>query len=90
MALEIIESCVSCQACLPWCPNDAIIDTHPHFLIDASRCTECIEAFATPQCVAICPVEGAIIDELGAPLNPPGSLTGILPVAFLAASRPEA
>ncbi len=87
MALEIIESCVSCQACLPWCPNDAIIDTRPHFLIEAARCTECIEAYDTPQCAAICPVEGAIIDELGVALNPPGTLTGIAARPTPSASR---
>ena len=30
-----------------------------------------------PQCAAICPIEMAIVDELGEFLNPPGSLTGI-------------
>jgi hypothetical protein len=30
-----------------------------------------------PQCAAICPIEGAIVNELGEALNPPGSLTGI-------------
>ncbi len=78
MALEIVEGCVNCWACLPLCPNDAIIEASPHFLIEAERCTECVEAYTTPQCAAICPVEGVIIDELGTPLNPPGSLLGLL------------
>lgn len=74
MALEIIESCVNCWACLSLCPHQAIREAQPHFLIDPDRCTECVDAYATPQCAAICPVEGAIIDELGSPLNPYGSL----------------
>jgi len=79
MALEIIEGCVNCWACLPLCPNQAIKEAQPHFVIDADLCSECVEAYATPQCAAICPVEGVIIDELGNALNPEGSLTGILP-----------
>jgi len=35
------------------------------------------------QCASICPIEGAILDELGNPLNPVGSLTGI-PLELLA------
>ena len=79
MALEIIESCVNCWACVPLCPNKAIYQAAPHFLIDAEKCTECTGDFVEAQCVAICPIEGAILDELGAEMNPPGSLTGIPP-----------
>ena len=90
MSLEIIESCVNCWACLSLCPNEAIVESSPHFVIEAALCSECAEAFATPQCAAICPVEGAILDELGVPLNPPGSLTGIPHLADQPAWRPEA
>jgi hypothetical protein len=41
--------------------------------------------FADAQCVAICPIEGAILDELGTEMNPPGSLTGIPPERWAAA-----
>jgi ferredoxin len=89
MALEIIESCVNCWACLPLCPNDAILAAsppdHPHFRIDADKCTECLGDFADAQCASICPIEGAILDELGEALNPPGSLTGIPPERWAAA-----
>lgn len=77
MALQIVDSCVNCWACVDVCPNDAIHEDQPHFLVDGERCTECLGDHGVPQCAAICPVEGAIVDELGAPLNPPGSLTGI-------------
>lgn len=79
MALEIVESCVNCWACEPLCPNRAIVEAKPHFLIDRDRCTECVGDFADPQCAEICPVEGAIVDEVGDPLNPGGSLTGVPP-----------
>jgi ferredoxin len=77
MALEIIESCVNCSACEPLCPNEAIYKASPHFLIDPDKCTECLGDFDDAQCASICPIEGAILDELGTALNPPGSLTGI-------------
>jgi len=79
MALEIIESCVNCWACEPLCPSQAIYEAAPHFMIDANKCTECVGDHAEPQCASICPIEGAILDSLGAALNPPGSLTGIPP-----------
>ncbi len=83
MAYHIIDSCVNCWACEPLCPSDAIHPANPpataHFSIDASACTECDGDFADPQCASICPVEGAILDAAGVPVNPPGSLTGIPP-----------
>jgi ferredoxin len=87
MALEIIETCVNCWACEPLCPSKAIFFAKPNFLIDADKCTECLGDFATPQCAAICPIEGAIVDELNVALNPPGSLTGIPPERWAAAQR---
>lgn len=88
MAFKIIAGCVNCWACAPLCPSDAIQAAMPHFLIDAQRCTECAGEFADPQCASICPIEGVILDGFGAPVNPPGSLTGI-PPARLAAARLE-
>lgn len=79
MALQIIDSCVNCWACEPLCPSQAIVAAKPHFLINASRCTECVGDFADPQCASICPIEGAILNCDGVSLNPPGSLTGITP-----------
>jgi ferredoxin len=81
MALQITDACVSCWACTSVCPNDAIyegkVEGINHFLIDADKCTECLGDKPVSQCAAICPIETAIIDELGEPLNPLGSLTGI-------------
>jgi ferredoxin len=85
MAFQIVAGCVNCWACEPLCPSQAIYAARPHFLIDAKKCSECEGAHAEPQCASICPVEGAILDSLGAPLNPPGSLTGIPPERLAAA-----
>jgi ferredoxin len=79
MALKINELCVNCWACEPLCPNQAIYEARPHFRIDPLKCTECAGDHDDPQCAAICPIEGAIVDEFGLALNPPGSLTGIPP-----------
>ncbi len=77
MALSINELCVNCFACEPLCPNKAIRQAKPHFIIDPKLCTECVGDHDAPQCAEICPIEGAIVDAFGEPLNPPGSLTGI-------------
>lgn len=90
MALAITEACVNCWACVEVCPNAAIQAADPVFAIDRDRCTECLAEFAEPQCAAICPIECAIVDELGVPLNPLGSLSGIPPEklqAFSLAAR---
>jgi Fe-S-cluster-containing hydrogenase component 2 len=84
MALEIAERCVNCWACEPLCPNRAIFEAKPHFLIDSEKCTECLGDHADPQCAAICPIEGAIVNELNEALNPKGSLTGIPPARWAA------
>ena len=92
MAFQIIEGCVNCWACEPLCPSQAIHlplgaagSTKPHFLIDSRKCTECEGDHAEPQCASICPIEGVILDAIGIPLNPPGSLTGIPPERMAAA-----
>jgi ferredoxin len=85
MALKIIESCVNCHACEPLCPSKAIYLAQPHFLIDSKKCTECDGDYPVPQCASICPIEGAILDAFGVPINPPGSLTGIPPERMAAA-----
>ena len=92
MAFQIIEGCVNCFACEPLCPSQAIYlpaavagSARPHFLIDAKKCTECDGDHPDPQCASICPIEGVILDGLGVPLNPPGSLTGIPPERMAAA-----
>ena len=79
MALKIKDSCVNCWACVNVCPTHSITMARRHFIIHPKTCTECKGAFDDPQCASICPIEGAIVDRHGQPLNPPGSLTGIPP-----------
>lgn len=79
MAFKIVAACTNCWACQSVCPNEAIDEAKPHFLVNAKKCNECEGDYAEPQCASICPVEGAILDNRGKPVNPPGSLTGIPP-----------
>lgn len=85
MAFKIIGGCVNCWACEPLCPSQAIYMAKPHFLIDATKCTECAGDYSDPQCAAVCPIEGVILDGCGTAVNPPGSLTGIPPEQLAAA-----
>jgi len=63
MAMIIVDTCISCAACETECPNHAISDGDPIFVIDSDKCTECVGAFDAPKCVEVCPVEGAIIND---------------------------
>lgn len=91
MALSIASPCVGCWACVDVCPSDAIHQATGGaaipFVIEARRCTECDGDFADPQCASICPVEEAILDAAGEPINPAGSLTGIPPERWAAVLR---
>ena len=85
MSLAIVDSCVSCWACVDVCPSDAIhlSAKDNHFVIDPKKCTECEGDYASPQCSSICPIEETILDAAGNAINPPGSLTGIPPEKML-------
>jgi ferredoxin len=61
MAMKIVEDCISCGACEPECPNQAITAGDSIYIVAADRCTECVGAFEQPRCIEVCPVDGAII-----------------------------
>jgi ferredoxin len=56
MALFITDECINCDVCEPECPNQAISQGEEYYVIDPTRCTECVGHFETPQCVEVCPV----------------------------------
>lgn len=60
MALKITEECISCGACEPECPVDAITEGDSIFEIDPELCVECVGYFDEPQCVLGCPVEAIV------------------------------
>jgi len=57
MALFITEECTSCGACETECPNQAIREGDPVYVINPELCTECVGFFAEPECVAVCPLD---------------------------------
>ena len=57
MALMITDECINCDVCEPECPNGAIAQGPEIYVIDSSKCTECVGHFDTPQCVEVCPVD---------------------------------
>ncbi len=57
MALMITDECINCDVCEPECPNGAISQGDSIYVIDHSKCTECVGHYDTPQCVEVCPVD---------------------------------
>jgi len=62
MALLITDECINCDVCEPECPNDAIFQGPEIYVIEPSRCTECVGHFEVQQCVEVCPVDCIIVD----------------------------
>lgn len=62
MALMINEECILCDACVAECPNEAISEGDPVYVIDPDLCTECAGFYDEPQCVNVCPVDAIVPD----------------------------
>jgi ferredoxin len=62
MALIITDECINCDVCEPECPNEAIYQGKLIYVIDPSRCTECVGHFDKPQCQQVCPVDCIPLD----------------------------
>jgi len=63
MALKITEDCISCGACEPECPNEAISEGEEIYTIDPNKCTECVGSHESSRCVEVCPVDACVPDE---------------------------
>ncbi len=57
MAMKITDECISCGACEPECPVDAIFEGDEIYEITADKCVECEGHHEEPQCIEVCPVE---------------------------------
>ena len=57
MALQITDECISCGACEPECPTEAIFEGDELYEIDAAKCVECEGYFDESQCIEVCPVD---------------------------------
>ena len=62
MSLIITDDCIACDACREECPNQAIEEGDPVYIIDSDRCTECVGHYEEPACIEVCPVECIILD----------------------------
>lgn len=62
MSLLITKDCISCDACREECPDEAIYDNDPIYVIDPDLCSECIGDFSEPACIVACPVDCIIPD----------------------------
>jgi ferredoxin len=62
MALIINDECIACGACVDECPNEAISEGDPIYIIDSNLCTECVGFYDEPQCVNVCPAEAIVPD----------------------------
>jgi ferredoxin len=63
MAYKITEECINCAACEPECPNEAITASDEIYVIEPSKCTECVGHYDESQCAAVCPVDCCVPDE---------------------------
>jgi ferredoxin len=63
MAYKITDECISCGACEPECPNQAISEGDKVYVINADRCTECVGAHDDSKCKEVCPVDSCVPDE---------------------------
>ena len=43
MAMKITDECTNCAACEAECPRDSISEGDEYFVIDAEKCTECVD-----------------------------------------------
>ncbi len=62
MSLMITDECIACDACREECPNEAIEEGDPIYIIDSDLCTECVGSFDEPQCIEVCPVDCIVLD----------------------------
>lgn len=62
MAFKINDRCIQCGSCVPVCPNEAISEDDPKFVIEPERCTECIPVYEDQQCANVCPVSACVPD----------------------------
>jgi len=62
MATTITNDCINCGACEPECPNNAIKQGEPIYVIDPLLCTECVGFHDYEACAAVCPVDCCVTD----------------------------
>lgn len=56
MSYKILDKCISCGACEPTCPVNAISENGGQYVIDPELCIDC------GACSDVCPVEAPVQD----------------------------
>jgi ferredoxin len=54
MSYKITETCISCGACEPECPTEAISPGESIYVIDAEKCIDC------GACADVCPTDSCV------------------------------
>ena len=62
MAFVITDECIACGVCEPECPNSAITEGDPLYVVDPDLCSECVPTHDTQQCAEVCPVDCCVTD----------------------------
>ena len=62
MAIRITDECITCNACEPECPNQAITLGEVIYEINPNLCTECVGFNDTPMCAYVCPIDVCVDD----------------------------
>ena len=63
MAYKITDECISCGACEPECPNEAISEGETIYMIDPAKCTECVGSHESSQCAEVCPIDNVCVPD---------------------------
>ncbi len=58
----INEDCIACDSCVDECPNGAIEEGDPIYVIEPDYCTECVGHYDEPACIAVCPQDCIVSD----------------------------
>jgi ferredoxin len=56
MPHKITDECILCGACLAECPEEAIEEGDPKYIVDPNKCTDC------GNCAEVCPTEACVPD----------------------------
>ncbi len=62
MAYKISDECISCGACEPECPVQAISEGETTYNIDPNKCVECVGYHESSRCAEVCPVGAPVPD----------------------------